>query len=618
MTTPRAAGTWPSPITPALLVGGAVGIGEVVPDGDDVWWAESRATEGGRTAIVRWHGGEVADVTAADSNVRTSVHEYGGGAWWPHEGSLYYVEFKDQRLRRLMPGGEPTFLSPEPDRPRGLRFADGRVSPSGTWFVCVGERHHVDTPPDNELWAVATDGSMEMRVLAAGADFYASPRISPDGAHLAWVQWNHPNMPWDTTELWIADWADGIATNARRLAGNGDEALQQPTWLADGSLLVATDRTDWWNVYRVDLGDGSLTPVVEGEFDVVEPHWVFGGSRFVDGVHVAATATRDHLSTGADLPYSTIESLHGSATDLTFVGASYAGAAEPVRVRNGVMHVLRPAAPLGIDVAFLPEPEFISFPIAGGATAHGLFYRPANPEASCLPGELPPLLVAIHGGPTSSASRMLRMGHRFWTSRGFAVVDVDYRGSSGYGRTFRNLLRGQWCKTDVEDAIAAASYLAERGEVDRQRMVIRGGSAGGTTTLLSVMEPGVFAAGANYFGVSDLVALLSDDHKFESQYAVQLIGPYPEAADVYAARSPLNRIDEIAAPLIVLQGADDPVVPPHHSLSIVEAMQAKGLPVEYHEYPGEGHGFRGATAVTASIEAELAFYLRVFGLTPQT
>jgi dipeptidyl aminopeptidase/acylaminoacyl peptidase len=609
----RAAGTWPSEITPSLLVGGAIGIETLLPDGDDVWWSESRPAEGGRVALMRWRDGDVEEMTPHGTNVRTSVHEYGGGAWWAEHGIAYYVDFTDQRLRRLLPGEEPVFLTSKPELPRGLRFADGRVTLDDAWFVCVHERHHVGGPPDNEIVAVATDGSGRLNVLATGADFYASPRISPDGQSLVWIQWMHPNMPWDSTELWIADLVDGTTANPRLLVGNGDEALQEPRWTTDGVLLVATDRTDWWHVYAVDTNTGALLAVTDGAYDVVEPHWAFGESRFAEGIHVVASPTADTLSTGLGVPYSTILSLHGTADSCTFVGASYSVDSEPVRVRHGQLETLRPAASLGLDIGHFPEPEFITFPTSGGAEAYALYYAPANPGFECLPGERPPLLVSVHGGPTSSAGRQLSLRHRFWTSRGFAVVDVDYRGSSRYGRRYRNLLRGQWCAIDVDDAVAAAQFLAARGDVDPQRLAIRGGSAGGTTTLLGLALHDVFAAGANYFGVADLTALMTDDHKFESRYAVQLIGPYPEAADLYAERSPINHIDTIDAPLIILQGGDDTVVPPYHSIAVRDAMTARDLQVEYHEYPGEGHGFRGADAIIDSITSELAFYGKVFG-----
>jgi dipeptidyl aminopeptidase/acylaminoacyl peptidase len=612
---PRAAGTWPSPISAELLVRGAADVGQVVPDGDDVWWAESRPGEGGRVAVVRWQHGDCTEVTPPGSNVRSSVHEYGGGAWWAQDGMLHWVEFADQRLRRMRPGNEPVLLTPEPEVPRGLRFADGRPSPDGRWYVCIRELHDRDGAVTNDIVAVAEDGSFEMRTLVGGADFYATPRVSPDGTRLAWTQWDRPNMPWDSTSVWVADLEDGRATGHRLLVGNGDEAVGHPTWLSDGSLLVATDRTDWWNLWRVDVTDGTIQRVVDGDADVVNPLWVFGGARVLDGVHVERGHTRDQLSDGTPLgSFSEVYGLAGTAGLYTFSGASYGHPSAPVRVRDGVVEVLREPADLGLDATFLPEPEFIQYPTGDDEMAFGLFYAPANPAFTTLAGERPPLVVMVHGGPTAAAGRHLSLDIRFWTSRGFAVVDVDYRGSTGYGRRFRNLLRGRWCEIDVEDAIAAARFLSGRGDVDGDRMVITGGSAGGTTTLLGVMGDTPFAAGANYFGVSDLVALLSDDHKFESRYCVQLIGPYPEAADVYVARSPINRIDEIGAPLIVLQGADDPIVPPHHSTRIVEGLRARGVLVEHREYPGEGHGFRGEAALLDSIRAEHAFYLRVFGL----
>ena len=623
------AGTWPSPISAAALVGGAVGIGEVIADGDEVWWAEQRPEEGGRTALVRWSAGTTTEVTPPGANVRTSVHEYGGGAWWVDRGVAYYVEYDDQRLRRIEPGGEPSLLTPEPDRPRALRYADGRVTPDGAWYVCVRERHRRGRDERreavNELVAVPTDGSasadaVRVVTVASGADFYAAPRIAPDGRHVVWIQWMHPNMPWDTTELWIAELVGGHATNHRRLAGNGDEALQEPAWSADGTLTVATDRTDWWNLYTVGLSPdsrhGDLTHVAGGAYDVVEPHWVFGGSRHAGDVHVVGGPKGDRLSSGVEVPYTSITSLRRAGAGLVFVGASFSKESEVVRLDGDEIAVLRPARHLGLDPAFLPEPEFIIYPTSDGATAHGLFSAPAHPDHGLPPGERPPLVVFVHGGPTSAAARHLRLGQRYWTSRGFAVVDVDYRGSTGYGRRYRNLLRGNWCRSDVDDAVAAASYLAARGDVDRDRLVIRGGSAGGTTTLLALARHDLFAAGTNLYGVADLVALLSEDHKFESQYSVSLVAPWPEGADIYADRSPIHHVDAISSPLLVLQGSDDTVVPPAHSDQIVAAMRRNGVPVASIVFDGEGHGFRRAENIVRATEAELWFYGHVLGFEP--
>jgi dipeptidyl aminopeptidase/acylaminoacyl peptidase len=619
--TTLAAGTWPSPITARSLVAGSVSIGEVIPDGDDVWWAESRPDNAGRTTIVRWRNGSTLDVTAPETNVRTSVHEYGGGAWWVAGGVAYYVEFADQRLRRIEPGGEPTLLTVEPETPRGLRYADGRPTPDGEWFVCVHERHG-DGEPSNEIVAVSTDGSMRTEVLASGADFYASPRVSPDGRSIVWIQWNHPNMPWDATELWIADLdvdRDGVSVvNRRKLVGNGDEALQEPLWWDDGTLVVVTDRDEWWNLYRVDLTTGDLVPEAVGPFEIVEPHWVFGGARHAEGVHVLGDRHGDRLSVDVDLPYTQIGSLRRAGNSVSFVASSYTMANEVVRLRDGAVEILRHGHELGLDTAFLPEPELVTFPTSGDDVAHGLYYAPANPDSELPHDERPPLMVFVHGGPTGSAQRRLvpGRGHRFWTSRGFAVVDVDYRGSTRYGRTYRRKLLGNWCVLDVDDAVAAARFLAERGDVDPERLVIEGGSSGGTLVLLAIANHDVFAAGTNLFGVTDMSALITDDHKFESQYTFGLIGPWPEAADEYARRSPINFPERLSAPLLVLQGTDDTVVPPAHSERIVEALRAQGLPVAYLSFEGEGHGFRAADSIVRWFEADLYFHGRVLGFEP--
>ena len=615
--TVRAAGTWRSPITARSLVAGSVSISEVVPDGDDVWWAESRPDNGGRTTLVRWRDGSTVDVTPLETNVRTSVHEYGGGAWWAQAGVAYYVEFADQRLRRLEPGGEPVLLSPEPSAPRVLRYADGRPTPDGDWFICVHERHG-DGEPLNQIVAVASDGSLRTEVIASGADFYASPRISPDGRSIVWIQWMHPNMPWDATELWIADLDGASATNARKLVGNGSEAVQEPLWWTDGTLVVVTDRDEWWNLYRVDVATGDLTPEAIGPFEIVEPHWVFGGARHAEGAQVLGDRDGDRLSLDVELPYTAIGSLRRVGDAYTLVGSSYTASNEVVRIVGGAVEILRAGHDLGFDAAFLPLPELVTFPTSGGDVAHGLYYAPAHPNCELPDNERPPLMVFVHGGPTGSAQRRLvpGRGHRFWTSRGFAVIDVDYRGSTRYGRTYRRKLLGKWCVSDVDDAVAAARFLAERGDVDGARLVIEGGSSGGTLVLLAIANHDVFAAGTNMFGVTDMAALITDDHKFESQYTFGLIGPWPEAADEYASRSPINFPERLSAPLLVLQGADDTVVPPAHSERIVDALRARGLPVAYLTFDGEGHGFRAADSIVRWFESDLYFYGRVLGFEP--
>jgi dipeptidyl aminopeptidase/acylaminoacyl peptidase len=615
--TTRRAGTWPSPITARSLVVGSVSISEVIPDGDDVWWAETRPDNGGRTTIVRWRDGSTEDITSPETNVRTSVHEYGGGAWWVSGGVAYYVEFADQRLRRLEVGSEPVLLTAEPDAPKALRYADGRPTPDGGWFVCVRERHGSGEPV-NEIVAVATDGSMRTVLVASGADFYASPRVSPDGRSVAWIQWMHPSMPWDATELWIAD-LDGVAaTDQRKLVGNGAEALQEPLWWTDGTLVVVSDRAEWWNLYRVDTATGDLSPEAVGPFEIVEPHWVFGGARHAEGAHVRGDAGGDRLSLSVELPYTAIGSLRRAGEAFSFVGSSYTFSNEVVRVRGDQVEILRPGHDLGFDAGFLPEPELVTFPTSGDDVAHALYYAPAHPEVEFPSGERPPLMVFVHGGPTGSAQRRLvpGRGHRFWTSRGFAVVDVDYRGSTRYGRTYRRKLLGNWCVLDVDDAVAAARFLAARGDVDAERLVIEGGSSGGTLVLLAIANHDVFAAGTNLFGVTDLSALVTDDHKFESRYTFGLIGPWPEAADEYARRSPINFVERLSSPLLVLQGADDTVVPPAHSERIVEQLRSNGLPVAHLTFEGEGHGFRAAESIVRWFEADLYFHGRVLGFEP--
>ena len=638
-------GEWPSPVTAASLVQGAAGISEVIADPVQpwlLWWAEGRPDEGGRTAVMRCdlRNDETREVTPADANVRTRVHEYGGGAWWPHDGALYYVEFTDQRLRRLDgPGLDPVLLTAEPPEPRAWRYADGRVTPDGRWSVCVRERHSTGGEPVNDLVAVATDGSWRVGALWSGSDFAMTPRVSPDGSLLAWIAWDHPNMPWDSARLHVHELGDGeLGAEILVLGRDGDSSLCEPGWDLDAParLLVCSDHDDWWGLYEVDLGGGGLQPMAVGAFDVATPPWVFGMQRWAAGHGAVAAAagmpSGDQLLVDGHaprLPDSSISSLTaalvapGGAPVLVYAGAGYGHETEVVALlitEDGQpqRRAVRPARDLGLDPGLLAEPEAITFPTGpdGRALAHALYYAPANPACQGSPGQRPPLLVMAHGGPTAAARRQLQLGITYWTSRGIAVVDVDYRGSTGYGRRYRQALDGEWGVVDVEDCVAAARFLAARGDVDPDRLMIRGGSAGGFTVLAALALHDVFSAGASRYGIADLEALAADTHKFESRYLDRLIGPYPQERDTYRARSPIHHLDGFDAPMIVLQGDEDEIVPPAQAEMIVDALKAKGVPVAYLLFEGEQHGFRNADNIVAALEAELAFFGRMLGFTP--
>jgi dipeptidyl aminopeptidase/acylaminoacyl peptidase len=629
-------GGWRTPVTSELLVAGAVKLGDLAVDGDDVLWAEERPTEGGRTELVRRRAdGTTEDLLGPGHDARTAVHEYGGGAWWVRDGVVWFADAAGQRLHRRSPDGTVEPLTPEPEVERGDRYADGDVSPDGRRIVCIREHH----PPGgrgavdvrNELVTLAAHEPSQPEVVVTGPDFVLSPRWSPDGHLLCWVEWDHPAMPWDGTRLVVHD----LRTGDRVLvAGGPEESVTSPAWRADGSLLFVSDRSGWWNLDRWDPADGRVGPVVEIEAEIGLPPWQPGFPRYAelaDG-RVVFAATADgfdalhvRLPDGAvhrlDLPLSTVATLRRRA-DASLVMASATATTEPAVVRVDLgdgsevasTEVLRTPRDLGIDPATWSAPEPIEYPSPAGGTAYGLFYPPRNPAFEGPGDERPPLVVMIHGGPTAAARPLLQLPVQYWTTRGFAVVDVNYSGSTGFGRAFRERLRGAWGVVDVDDCLAAARWLAEQGRVDGARLCIRGGSAGGFTTLAALTRPDTpFAAGCSAFGVADLAALAAGTHKLESRYLDSLVAPYPERRDVYDERSPINHVDRLDRPLLVLQGADDPVVLPEQSRMIVEALRARHTPVAYLEFEGEQHGFRVAANIRKALDSELSFYAQVLG-----
>ena len=619
-------GSWKSPLSAQRIAAGSKPLAAPRFDSGDIVWLEGLAAEGGRVAAVRRRVGTDSNavVTPAPFNVRSRVHEYGGGALLADRGTLYFSNFADNLVYAQGPRGVPRALTAD----AAQRHADFEIDRSRRRLIAVREDH---TQPGcearNSIVALPLEGGAAVE-LAAGFDFYAAPRLSPDGAQLAWLCWSHPRMPWEGSELWIADVGrDGLLGRARRVAGGPDEALVQPLWSPRGELFVVSDRTGWWNLYRL-RGD-ALAPVLPMAAEFGQPLWVFGQAMYGftgDDEIVAACFERGQgrllridLARGTAqalaTPFTDIDELCAAPGCVVAVAASPAEAPQVVRIdaATGAHEVLARSLGEAPDGGVLSVPEAVEFASAGGRTAHAFFYAPRNRDFAAPAGEKPPLVVMSHGGPTSMARNSLRLSIQFWTSRGFAVLDVNYGGSSGFGRAYRDLLRGAWGVVDVEDCVAAARHAAARGWVDGERMAIRGGSAGGFTTLCALAFHRVFKAGASYYGVSDLAALDADTHKFESHYNTYLVAPAPERERLYAERSPALHAERLSCPTIFFQGLDDKVVPPAQSEVMVAALKARGVPVAYLSFEGEGHGFRRKETLQRTLEAEAWFYARVFG-----
>jgi len=618
-------GSWKTPIR-SDFVASTTQLTEVTVAAGEIYWKELRPEEKGRFTIVkRASDGRVTELTRSPFSARTTVHEYGGGSFAVADHAVYFSNFSDQRIYRMNLGKEPQPVTPKVK----MRYADGVIDRLRGRMICVREDHsQSDQNASNTIASVSLDNEDSGKVLVSGNDFYSSPRLSPDGSRLAWISWNHPNMPWDGTELWVAELnSDGSLGRTQLVAGGLDESIMQPEWSPDGTLYFVSDRTNWWNLYR---WRGTLVePLHDMHAEFGRPQWTFGRSAyaFASPEQIICAYTTQGTWKLAELDATSLEfkPIENPCTDIAYVRAAAGRAtflAGSPTISESIVQfdlatqqfdvVYRPRS-VEIDSAYVSTCQAIEFPTSHNLAAHALFYPPKNRESTAQPGERPPLIVIAHGGPTSATSTTLNLMVQFWTTRGFGVVDVNYGGSTGYGREYRQRLYGQWGVVDVDDCINAANYLIKAGLVDGDRLAIRGGSAGGYTTLCALTFRDFFVVGASYYGVSDLETLDKETHKFESHYDVKLIGPYPEKRSLYQERSPIHFMDHISSPLIIFQGLEDKIVTPSQAEMIVEALRAKGLPYAYLAFEGEQHGFRRKENIKRALEAELYFYSKILG-----
>ncbi len=619
-------GSWISPITPSLISQSSKTLGQIYLDGNTIYWTESIPSESGRIAIMKCDEHNTRSlITPNPFNVRTTVHEYGGGAYTVSGGTIYFSNYTDQQIYKHIPGTDPQRLTNTPK----FRYCDYIVDKNRNSLLSVTEDHSADgSEPIHTISLIDLDSGLT-RSIISGDDFYSNPRLDRSGTRLTWLSWNHPNMPWDGTQLWVATIdIDGVLKEQKMISLGESDAIYQPEWGPDGSLFFVSDRTGWWNIHKWD-GDTTtnLTPI-QAEF--AKPQWVFGSATYgvMSEDQIIASRTKN-----GKWGITTLNPNTGTLTELDSTYPEMGRGDLKVNASSLIVEASSPITPMSlltydfdsnawnsiassntanVPLSYISEPIQIDYDSGTGITSHANYYGPSNPDFEGPAGSLPPLIVKSHGGPTQAAQVGLDYNIQYWTSRGFAVVDVNYAGSTGYGTAYRNRLKGEWGVLDVIDCIGAALHLSQQGLVDPDKLCISGGSAGGYTTLSALTFHNVFSAGASYYGVSDLVALSKETHKFESRYLDQLVGPYPNRHDIYVQRSPIYHIDKLNCPIILFQGAEDKIVPQSQANLMYESILSKGIPVSYLLFDGEQHGFRRPETIKRVLEAELYFYSRIF------
>ncbi len=623
-------GAWQSPIVAEWVAEASNVVSQVKIFDGKVCWLERCAAEGGRQVVRQIHRGSVETITPSEFNVRTRIHEYGGGDYLVAGDTVYFSNDSDQRIYRQSHGKKTVPITPMSDVPMALRYADFAITKDGRSLMVVREQH-TGQSVINELVLIPTDGSMKIVVLVSGDDFYASPCVSHDGKKLAWISWNHPAMPWDGTALWQAKFNEHTfqLDSLQKIAGGEKESIYQPQFSPNDELYFVSDKSGWWNFYV--SRHNKIETVCPMEAECGYPQWIFGTNTYAfvdnntlafiftekgkhslglicDGKRLTTDFNDVHLE-----PYLAVlgdQVVVIAATELSYLSII------AYHWRDQTKKVIYDGGQKKIDLAYISSPEIIAFPSSNKLVTYGNFYLPKNPNYCASPKEKLPLIVMIHGGPTASTSIALNLTTQYWTSRGFAVLDVNYGGSTGYGRSYRERLNGQWGVLDVADCVNGVKYLIAAGRVDPKRVVVRGKSAGGFTALCALMFYNLFAAGACYYPVTDLVTMLNDTHKFESHYAQTLIGKYPEDKAIYHERSPINHLNQLSVPIILFQGLKDHVVPPSQTQALIDEMEKKRLPYAYVTFADEGHGFRDAKHIQTALEAELYFYGKLFDFQP--
>jgi len=620
-------GSWKSPIQAASLVQNTLRLGQLQVVSGRILWTEGRPAEKGRTALMEWLPDRGVRELITEQDVRTRAHEYGGGAFCGSQERIVFANNADQQLYELSGTQSVRQLTNH----EHFRYADAILDEQRQQVFVVGEDHSDADNVENMLLRIPLQGTGQQVVIAAGHDFYSNPQLGPDGRQLLFLTWDHPDMPWDATCLWLGT-LDGIGNIAEltKIAGTGEQSIFQPLWTPQGDVVFVSDQNGWWNLYRYSQGKINCLLPLKAEFGL--PQWVFGMSTYAvleDGSILASYRNQSgsHLielnpDLGVyqelSLPFTDIDQLHAAGDQIVLIGKTTTSGTALVSINrvSQAMQVIRKASEFELKPQYISKPELIAFESQPGEPSYGWFYPPRNPDFLNPKGELPPLVVISHGGPTAYSSGVFNLTIQYWTSRGFAIVDVNYSGSTSFGRAYRQRLNGNWGVRDVADCAQAAQYLAQQKRVDPDRLIIKGGSAGGYTTLAALTFTDVFKAGASYYGIGDLELLARDTHKFESRYLDRLVGSYPQDKKLYQERSPIHFTDQLTCPVIFLQGLDDPVVPPNQAETMVAALRQKGLPVAYVPFQGEAHGFRQATTIIKAIESEFYFYCRIFSIQP--